>query len=225
MTSHPQASPTALQSGTFVPGTIHIPVEPMLRIQGYRDMDRVRPVIRDTAAAVAARAEELLAPEARYRLVGVEAATNGILALETGTRFRCKEFRKVLAHCRQVIVVVVTVGAGLDDEAEALTRDGRILDALFLETAGWIGIERATRALRQHLSAGARADGARLSRRLGPGYGDWGLDEQHQLFTLFEGAPMPVRLLESCAMVPKMSRSGLYGIIPGAAAVTRKTGP
>jgi len=32
------------------------------------------------------------------------------------------------------------------------------------------------------------------------------------LHSLFDGFSLSVRLLESCAMVPKMSRSGLYGL-------------
>ncbi len=67
-----------------------------------------------------------------------------------------------------------------------------------------------------------KPEGLRLTRRMGPGYsykinGDetmWSLEQQHQLFEVFDGEDLPVRLLESCAMMPKMSRSGLYGLVP-----------
>ncbi len=52
------------------------------------------------------------------------------------------------------------------------------------------------------------------TRRLGPGYVDWPLEEQAALVALLDGAPLPVRLLDSCAMIPKKSRSGLYGLRP-----------
>ena len=49
---------------TFIPEDIHIPVEPLLRVQGYRDMDRVRAPIRQAAEETAARAEAALTPAA-----------------------------------------------------------------------------------------------------------------------------------------------------------------
>jgi hypothetical protein len=42
----------------------------------------------------------------------------------------------------------------------------------------------------------------------------WPLEEQPALFGLFGNAELPVSLMSSCAMSPKLSRSGLYGIRP-----------
>ena len=64
-------------------------------------------------------------------------------------------------------------------------------------------------------------EGLRPTQRMGPGYSYkvdgglemWSLEDQRQLFEVFEGVDLPVRLLESCAMLPKMSRSGLYGLV------------
>jgi cobalamin-dependent methionine synthase I len=85
---------------------------------------------------------------------------------------------------------------------------------LFLEMAGWLAVEQATKALALHVAEQVRDERLGPTRRLGPGYVDWPLDEQTGLFTLFEDAPLPVRLMESCAMIPKKSRSGLYGLRP-----------
>jgi cobalamin-dependent methionine synthase I len=68
----------------------------------------------------------------------------------------------------------------------------------------------------------AREEGHRVSIRMGPGYvyrdGDadvcWPLTEQKTLFEVFDGIDLPVHLMESCAMTPKMSRSGIYGLSP-----------
>ncbi len=77
-----------------------------------------------------------------------------------------------------------------------------------------MAVERATRSFAQHLWSEAQGEGCRLTRRLGPGYADWAVDEQTALFGVFAGVALPVRLLESCAMIPKKSRSGVYGLRP-----------
>jgi cobalamin-dependent methionine synthase I len=63
-----------------------------------------------------------------------------------------------------------------------------------------------------------------LGPRLGPGYSYkrpgssdgarvmWPLEQQRELFALFAGSALPVELMESAAMRPKMSRSGLIGL-------------
>ena len=191
-----------------------LPVEPLLRMQGYRDLSRVRPRIKDIATKAAARARSVAAPEAYYRRVSIETCTPETLELEGGVSFHSARFAKVFAGCGEVMAFVLTLGPAIDAETERLTAADEIVEALFLEMAGWLAVEQATRALALHVSDQVRDQHLGLTRRLGPGYVAWPLDEQAGLFSLFEAAPLPVRLMESCAMIPKKSRSGLYGLRP-----------
>ena len=92
----------------------------------------------------------------------------------------------------------------------------------FLESAAWLGVEDATKQFVLIVRKWATQHNARISRRLGPGYSypvegrqiQWELHDQQPLFASFGDAGIPVRLLESSAMLPKMSRSGLFGLIP-----------
>ncbi len=201
--------------GHFADDSFGVPVDPLLRLQGYRDMSRIRPRVRGIAAEAAALAGQLMVPETYYRRVRVGSCTPEAVHFESGPRFHSAEFAKVLGGCREAVVFVLTLGAGLDAAAERFTANEEIVEALFLETAGWVAVERATRNFAGHLSAIVRNQGLTLTRRLGPGYADWPLEEQAALFELLDGAPLPVRLLESSVMIPKKSRSGLYGLRPG----------
>jgi hypothetical protein len=121
-----------------------------------------------------------------------------------------------------VVAFVLTLGPQLDAHVHELTGNDDLLGALLLETAAWLCVEDATRQFTRHLRDAAAARGMRITSRLGPGYsyriGDstcvWPLEEQAQLFALFAGAQLPVTLLESGAMQPRMSRSGMIGIAP-----------
>ena len=92
--------------------------------------------------------------------------------------------------------------------------------ALLLDTAGWLAIESVTRQFSERLKADCETVGLRLTRRMGPGYtyrvgremAPWGLEEQAGLFRVLGEEVSPVTVLESGAMLPKMSRSGLYGL-------------
>ncbi len=190
-----------------------LPVAPLLRMQGYRDLDRVRPRIRDIATKAASLAQSVAAPEACYRRVAIETCTPEALRLE-GTTFHSARFAKVFAGCGEVMAFVLTLGPAFDAESERLTANDEIVDALFLEMAGWLAVEQATKALAMHVSTQVRGERLGLTRRLGPGYVDWPLDEQEGLFALLADVALPVRLMESCAMLPKKSRSGLYGLRP-----------
>lgn len=200
--------------GHFRTEVAELPVEPLLRMQGYRDPARIRPRVRDIATKAAHTAQTLAAPEAYYRRVGIRSCTPEMLELDGGVSFHSARFAKVFADCGEVVAFVLTLGPALDAETERMTAADEIVEALFLEMAGWLAVEQATKALALHVAEEVRDERLGPTRRLGPGYVDWPLDEQAGLFALLEDAPLPVRLLDSCAMIPKKSRSGLYGLRP-----------
>ena len=200
--------------GHFRTEIAELPVAPLLRMQGYRDLARVRPRVWDIATKAAGTARALAAPDACYRRVAIRSCTAEALELAGGVSFHSARFAKVFAGCAEVVAFVLTLGPALDAETERLSAGDEIVDALFLEMAGWLAVEQATKALALHVADEVRDERLGPTRRLGPGYVDWPLDEQAGLFALFEGAPLTVRLMDSCAMIPKKSRSGLYGLRP-----------
>ena len=211
--------------GVFEPGTPSIDPLKMLRIHGYKDMDKVRPIIRKTADVISKRAAGVMTSIVYFRRVPIADCDADGLKLANGLAFENHAFAHYLSGAAEVVVVIITVGKGLDDEVIGCMDDDEFepLEALFLETAGWLGIESATRSFVNHLSELVGPEGLRPTQRMGPGYsykvdGDlemWSLEDQRQLFEVFDGVDLPVRLLESCAMLPKMSRSGLYGLVKG----------
>ena len=199
---------------------IVVRVEPMLRIQGYTDLSRVRGVVKDTAQAMATLAEQCFRCEVGYLRVPVRSCEKGILTLETDTVFDCQAFSKFLPGCHEVVIFVLTIGDRFDRELDHLQNEDKLLETLFFENAGWLGVETVTRRFSQHIRHEASKRGEKMTRRLSPGYSfklesgvsEWSLFDQTPLFALFEGKSIPVRILESGAMIPKMSRSGLYGM-------------
>lgn len=195
----------------------------VLRVHKYRDPEKVRPIIREAAELAVSRAQDLSKPQARFVISAINHLTNCKLETEGGIVFNSPAFERHLGSSEYLLAFVMTLGPNLDNAVISLLEDEfEPLDALFLETVGWLTIERATKLFSRHLKEEFERQGWTLSLRMGPGYdypsdkGDarvsWDLWQQRELFQLFGTAPLPVSLSEVCAMHPKMSRSGVHGL-------------
>lgn len=208
--------------GVFVPRGIEIRTEPMLKIMGYRAGAPVRPAVRRTAERIAELGVSAIAPTVHHCRIGIEHCDEAGIRLGDGTAFNGPAFAKHLSDCREAVAFIMTLGARFESAQKNLSGGDNLLEAIFLETAGWVAIEEATRIFTQHCRKAAFEDGLDLSRRLAPGYVfrvgdrkvDWRLEEQKDFFAIFKSVNVPVSLLESCAMIPKMSRTGFFGLRP-----------
>ena len=197
-------------------------IDAVLRLQGYKDPDAVRRVIRKMAMQAIEVFAEKADPKISYRVVDIELVDSVGVSLDSGISLKSPIFGQYLSSSTQVVVFALTVGDQIDKQTIEWMDEEKLVEALFLESAAWLGVEDATKQFVLILRQWAKEKGMRISRRLGPGYtypvnGQqimWELHDQQPLFAAFGGADIPVRLLESSAMLPKMSRSGLFGLIP-----------
>ncbi len=207
---------------TIVLDTSEPKLDAVLRIQGYKDPDKVRPVIRKSAMTAISAFVANAAPVVSYRLVDIESVDAMGLRLENGVFLQSPIFKQYLSESTKVVVFALTVGEGIDKQTIEWMDQEKLVEALFLESAAWLGVEDATKQFVLIVRKWATQHNARISRRLGPGYSypvegrqiQWELHDQQPLFASFGDTGIPVRLLESSAMLPKMSRSGLFGLIP-----------
>ena len=215
-------------AGRFRAGPVDVRADRILRIQGYRDMGRVRKPIRRAADKAAAIAREIVEGEVGFRRVAIAVCRGSCLELECGERFECGAFERFLAECDSVVVFAMTAGPAIDRRIDELLAADDPVVALLLDTAGWLAVESITRQFAERLKEDCVPAGLRLTRRMGPGYtyrvgretAQWGLEEQGGLFRVLGGDTSPVTVLESGAMLPKMSRSGLYGLRTAGPALT-----
>ena len=187
----------------------------ILRLQKYKKLEAVPTPVRQAAQAMATLAESLVEPEGRlWRARVRRVEPEGAVLVGDGVAFQSRTLARLLRGATEAIAVLLTIGPRLETRAREMMAEEQFLEALLLDTAGWVAIDALAKALRRDLSADAKAQGFRLTHRMAPGYADWGLEQQRVLFSAFGQEALPVRLTEACVMLPQKSISGIYGLIP-----------
>ncbi len=187
----------------------------ILRLQKYRNPEAAPVQVGQAAEAAAALAETLVEPQARLLRVPVRRVEpEGAVLLADPIRFQSRALARLLRGATEAILFLLTLGPKLETRAQELMGEEQFLEALLLDTAGWVAVDALAKALRGRLLAEARAQGLRLTHRMAPGYADWRLEEQRILFSAFEEDALPIQLTEACVMLPRKSISGVYGLIP-----------
>ncbi len=103
-------------------------------------------------------------------------------------------------------LALVTIGPGLETRATAALERGDAGSALLLDAVGSAAVEAAADRLGATLGPGAQ-NAASAPCRISPGYGDWPLLAQAELFARLPHQEIEVRLLPSMLMVPRKSVS------------------
>ncbi len=194
----------------------------ILRIQGYTDLDAVRRPIKASAKRAVQSICDHTQPQVAWRRVAVSALDHATLKLDNSVELECAAFPRFLKNSRHAVVFAMTIGAQFDKAVQEKIEGDELLDAVLMESAGWLAVEAVTKQWTVQIRDLARDNGWLLTRRMSPGYTyqlkdtrcEWPLEQQQQLFEVFGETPIPVGLMESSAMLPKMSRSGLIGFRP-----------
>ena len=192
-----------------------VSAEIVLRLQRYRDPARAPDRIRAAAERVVAEASRLVSPQGViWRGPVTRVDSDGEVTMAGAHHFHSRTLARLLAKSTEALVVVLTVGPEIENRARELKECDQLLDWVLMDTAGWVAIEALVRSLRRDLRTAEKQHGRRLGARFAPGYGDWAVAEQAELFRLFGQIPLPVTLNEAACMSPMKSISAVLGIIP-----------
>ena len=111
------------------------------------------------------------------------------------------------AGLERMAFCICTIGPDLEERVTGLSEEGNLLDAVVLDAIGSAAAEAVARFLDDIIAKAAAAEGLKTSCRASPGYGDWHVREQKNLFELLDGGVIGVKLSESSMMIPRKSVS------------------
>ena len=132
-----------------------------------------------------------------------------------GTAF--KPGRQVMTHLRNsemLAFYICTAGEQVGLRSKELMNSGQLLEGYVADLVGSVLAEEAMDYIHKILVRSREEHGLKTTNRYSPGYCDWKVDEQHQLFSLFPENFCGVVLNESALMHPVKSVSGVIGLGP-----------
>ena len=90
--------------------------------------------------------------------------------------------------------------------------NGDMIQGYILDTIGSVAVEKAMDVIQQKLAETESRKGRKITNRFSPGYCDWDIGAQRQLFSLLPKNFCGIKLMESALMLPIKSVSGIIGI-------------
>lgn len=116
----------------------------------------------------------------------------------------------VFSYCEEAILLVATIGEGLEDEVKKLMEKKKYDEAYVLDACGSALVEKIIDVVLEKIKLENK--NKVITRLYSPGYCGIPLSDQKVLFEMLNPEMISVRLSEECFMVPRKSISGIVGI-------------
>lgn len=130
------------------------------------------------------------------------------VTLECGIRFHSLNLARHLKDCQELLILGATLGLRVDGVIRRLALMS-VAEGAAAQAVGAALIESYCDELQEKLDTGKLKQKARFS----PGYGDWPLEEQKQVFSLLDCAKtIGLTLTDGCMMVPSKSVTAIIGL-------------
>ena len=195
----------------------------ILRTHGYRNKDLIRKKILDASNKSIERLSSSSTPVGYFCIEEISKHVMNKIELKCGTSFHSDLFKERFTKSKFLVAFVLTLGKEVDEKIKKISNySDEPLGALFLENASWLALELVLRDARSKISKFAKNNDMQIENRMAPGYTYpskinrkrimWELEEQKILFGLFDKESISIRLTDSCTMLPRMSRSGIFGL-------------
>lgn len=150
------------------------------------------------------KAVDLVHPKAVYSVERTTQRSGDSLAIR-GREFTSRVLARNLRSTDTVFPFIATIGEALENHSQA---ERNALTQFVLDDFGNLAVGSLINHLEQYVS---EKHGLGLVSRMSPGQLDWPLDQQRQLFSLFDEVEnaIGVKLTESLLMMPRKSVSGI----------------
>jgi hypothetical protein len=136
----------------------------------------------------------------------------GLMNLEGKSFHLNKMVTLSLAKSTEVALFIGTCGGKVEFFSKQLMKDGHSLEGLIVDLIGSEIAEDVADFIHKKIEQDMAASGMKVTNRYSPGYCNWPVSDQQQLFYLLRNNNCGVELTGSSLMLPIKSVSGIIGI-------------
>ena len=117
-----------------------------------------------------------------------------------------------LNNCDKVICMAITIGENIEKEITKKFQKGEYTSSILLDAAATTAVEQAADTMEKAIGQNPLIRGYSMRWRFSPGYGDWSLSQQKELFRLSNAEIIGIRLSTSMMMIPRKSVTAIIGL-------------
>jgi hypothetical protein len=158
------------------------------------------------------KAKTLLAPRVLYGVFDIDHISKARVEIEEDWRLKSPKLSKTLRPCEEIVCFVATVGTRIEKEINRLFKQNRLSEAFVLDALGSAAVENLADQFQETIKDAVQEQEKTVTLRFSPGYCDWPITEQKELFNLVDSDSIDVELNDACLMTPRKSISGMFGI-------------
>lgn len=197
----------------FSPGEVKIRPETICRLMNLAEDDIHEPYrsMIDNEISNAGTLTDVLGG---YRIIEPALLQTNKYVLEAGGQsFHIgKQVTQYLAGIEKAVFFICTAGPAISERIHTFFQSGDHLAGYVADITGSVLVEEAMDIIHHEIAEIFTTQNLKFTNRYSPGYCDWKVDEQQQLFQLFPPDFCGIRLSDSMLMTPVKSVSGVIGI-------------
>ncbi|MDR0540584.1 MAG: hypothetical protein LBH19_00040 [Dysgonamonadaceae bacterium] len=122
------------------------------------------------------------------------------------------QIKSYMKGAEYLALFTCTAGTIFTDLASRYNQAGDYLEAFVADAIGSLTVEKAMDTIQTQLEEEMKAGGLSITNRYSPGYCNWPVSGQRELFDAMGEMPVAISLTESCLMLPVKSVSGIIGV-------------
>ena len=198
---------------------LKIDEEEVLRYQGYHrnKAGKTGEIILETTRKEIEQGYCLFEPKGIYSSVKIKqisfSASGGRVDLENGFSLNfSNSIINLLKGTIYLVLGVVTVGSSLENKVSEFFTQREYPRAIALDAVGTVAVEGLSRYIRNLVCQEAKEQCFKTTRYFSPGYGDWDISQQKDIFKIIPTNKIEVSLTESCMILPRKSLSWIIGM-------------
>ena len=196
---------------------LKIDEEEVLRYQGCHNnkLKKVNKTIMKITREEIERGYNLFEPKGIYSPVKIKqiSFSGGRVDLKNGFSLNfSNSIINLLKGTNYLILGVVTIGSSLENKVSEFFTQGEYPRAIALDAVGTVAVESLSRYIRNLVCQEAKEQYFKTTRYFSPGYGDWDISQQKDIFKIIPTNKIEVSLTESCMILPRKSLSWIIGI-------------